>query len=360
MSNSDSRTSTTQLEAVYYAAPAPTSLRALTLLGLVFDRLIFPAVYVPDGDVDLDATAKELDRIRALPSRTIDNIHMLNLMALALNAEHLRDFCVFTGEPQWGREGVMEPGAKELAFELERAIYGPPPKNFMPMVSAGFAKGLPGGQKAAINGPSWITYPANALLYASNNGCVLVNDNPNLPILNVGGGDLKANAKQLATIMALESVQFVLPNIRPMSIPELAAFRAETKDLVQPFRRAMLRLSKELNAAILSDTPLNDVKKEARFIAETTVEPELEQLKADLARPNKPWYRRVVDLVTAAPSIAGAFATMPTSLAIAKALAKATIILADIRDSQLEQEGIGKRGGFHYLLRIERLQHNGE
>jgi hypothetical protein len=285
---------------------------------------------------------------------------MLNLMALALNAEHLRDFCVFTGEAQWGREGAMEPGVKELAFELEREIYGPPPANFIPMVSSGFAKGLPGGDKAAINGPSWITYPANALLYAARKGYVLVNDNPNLPILSVGGADLKANAKQLATIMALESVNFVLPNIRPLSLPELAAFRAETKDLVKPFRQAMLRLSKDLNVAILSDASLSDVKKEARFIAETTVAPELEQLKAELARPSQPWYRRVVDLVTAAPSIVGAFATMPTSLAIAKALAKVTTILADIRDSQLEHEGIGKRGGFHYLLRIERLQHSGK
>jgi hypothetical protein len=183
-----------------------------------------------------------------------------------------------------------------------------------------------------------------------------LNDNPTLPVPGIGGADIKANAKQLATMMALESVKFVLPNLRPLSPPELAAFRVETKDLVQPFRRAMLRLSKELNAAILSDTLLNDVKKEARFIAETTVAPELEQLKAELARPTRPWYRRVVDLTTALPSIVGAFATMPTSLAIAKALAKATTILADIRDDQLERDGIGKRGGFHYLLRIEQLR----
>ncbi|HYK16909.1 MAG TPA: hypothetical protein VEV37_02755, partial [Bryobacteraceae bacterium] len=290
---------------------------------MVFDWLIFPYVYVPDGGIDLDATAKELERIRALPSgrhlHEENHIHMLNLMVLALNAEHLKDFCVFTGDPQWG--GATEPGAKELAFELERAIYGPPPKNFIPTISDGFAKGLPGGPKAAVNGPGWITYPANALLYASRNGYVLVNDDPNLPMPGVGGADVKANAKQLATMMALESVSFVLPNIRPLSLPELAEFRSETKDLVRPFRRAMLRLSKDLNAAILSDASLSDVKREARFIAETTVAPELEQLKAELARPSQPWYRRVVDLATAAPSIAGAFATMPTSLAIAKALA---------------------------------------
>jgi len=345
------------MEAVYYAAPAPTSLRALTLLGLVFDRLIFPDVYVPDGGIDLDATAKEFERIRALPGRpSISTINMLNLMFLALNAEHLKDFCVFTGRPD--SLGPTEPGARELSLDLEQAIFGPPPENFTPMPMDWFAKGLPGGRgpEASIRGPEWIAYPANALLYANRNGCVLVNDNPNLPMPGIGGADVKANAKQLATLMALESVNFVLPNIRPLSFAELAEFRAETKDLVQPFRLAMLQLSKELNGAIQSDASLSEVKKEARFIAETTVAPELERLKAELARPSKPWYRWAVDLVTPLPVIVGAFATMPTDIAIAIAMAKVAKFLAKVRDSQLEHEGIGKRGGFHYLLRIERLQ----
>ena len=53
--------------------------------------------------------------------------------------------------------------------------------------------------------------------------------------------------------------------------------------------------------------------------------------------------------------MAGAFATMPLNLAVATGLAKTLGILADIRDSQLEREGIAKRGGFHYLLKIDKL-----
>jgi len=133
-----------ELEAVYYSAPAPTSLRALTLLGLVFDRLIFPGVYIPDGGIDIEETAKAFERIRALPGRRdLDTVHMLSLMVLALNAKHLKDFCTFTGH--WGSLGVVEPGAEQLAHELELAIYGPPPENFFPSFSAGFSKGLSGG-----------------------------------------------------------------------------------------------------------------------------------------------------------------------------------------------------------------------
>ena len=112
-----------------------------------------------------------------------------------------------------------------------------------------------------------------------------MNDNPRLPMLSVGGADLRDNAKQLATIMALETVQLVLPNIRQLTLKERAEFCAETRDMLRPFRPAMLQLSKELNFAILSDASLADVQRAARFIVETTVAPQLEEMKDAMARP---------------------------------------------------------------------------
>jgi len=344
-----------EFEAVYYSGPAPGSMHSLTLLGLVFDRLIFPGVYIPTAGLDIKETVEEVKRLRSLPGLgRADHFHMLNMMVVALNAAHWKDFFVFTG--QWNKFEAMEPGFGPLTKALEEAVYGPPPENFLPETTIQFSKRLPGDDSAAIHGPSWLSYPANALLYAGRTGTILVNDNPTLPVLGVTGADLKANAKQLATIMALETVKFVLPKLKQLSFEELAEFRADAKETLQPFRRSMLRLSKELNAAILSEMSLEEVQKEARFIVETAIAPELEQLKEEMERPSKPWHRRVVDLALAAPEMAGAFATMPKSLALATALAKATGILVDIRDGQLEKEGLGKRGGFHYLLKIEKLQ----
>jgi hypothetical protein len=343
-----------EFEAVYYSGPAPRSQYSFTLLALVFDRIHFPGVYVPTSGVDLEATAKELQRLRALPSPEPDTVHMMNLMAFALRPESWKDICAFTGQPQ--RLGVLEPGARHLAHQLEEAVFGPPPENFIPTVSLGFSKGLVGDQDASVNAPSWLSYPAGALLYAARTGATLVNDNPHLPVPGVNGGDVKANARQLATIMALESVRFLLPDIRPMSLEELAEFRTEVRGSVRPFRRAMLRLSKDLNSAILSEMSLANVQREARFLVETMVAPELEDLKSALARPSKPWHRRVTDLAAAAPELIGKFATLPPNLAVATTLAKIAGILADVRDAQLEREGIEKRGGFHYLLALDRLR----
>ncbi|RIK75187.1 MAG: hypothetical protein DCC68_21600 [Planctomycetota bacterium] len=153
----------------------------------------------------------------------------------------------------------------------------------------------------------------------------------------------------------METVKLLLPTFREMSFEELAEFRAETRDLVRPFRNAMLRLSKELNAAILSSSSLKDITREAKFLAETTVLPELDDLRAELSRPMRPWYRRIVALAQQAPELVGAFATMPLNLAVAKLLGTVAGALADIQDERLEKDGIAKRGGFHYLLRMDAI-----
>ena len=342
----------TEFEAIYYSGPAPCDMQTLAVLGLVFDRLIFPGVYIPTDGVDLIETQKEFERIANLGHTDTDTRHLLNLMACTVNAAYLKDFCVFTGNPY--STGASEEGIAKLTYELYVRIFEQP-EGFIPSISTGFSKEIPGDDRPCITSPSWISYPANALLYAGRTETLVVNDNPALPVPSVGGADLKANAKNLATILALESVRFALPSLRPLSIKELAEFRAEVKDLVQPFRRAMVRLSQDLNLAILSDSKLADVQNEAAFLVETTVAPALEEMKLALEKPTTTWYSRAVDVAKAVPEMVGAFATMPTSLALATGLAKASGILADIRDSELEKEGIGKRGGFHYLLKLEQL-----
>ncbi len=85
-------------EAAYYSHPVPTSLESLTLLALVFDKLHFPGVYIPESGIDEVETRKEIDRIKKLGIREIDDIVLISSMEWVLQAKHLRDFLVFTGK----------------------------------------------------------------------------------------------------------------------------------------------------------------------------------------------------------------------------------------------------------------------
>jgi hypothetical protein len=116
----------------------------------------------------------------------------------------------------------------------------------------------------------------------------------------------------------------------------------------------MLRLAKELNGAISSGTSIAAVQKEAKFLVETKVYPELNSLEAILKNPAKHWYRRAVDLAKSTPELASNFFTLPTSMALAKVLAKVAGALCDIRDERLTGEEQLARSGLNYLLKFRK------
>jgi len=342
-------------DAVYYAQQVPASAEVLTFLSFLFDRVYFPGVYMPDVQLDEMALTREIERIQRLRlSRTIEDYQMLQCMSFANHVKHIRDFCIFTGLP--GTAGMLEQGAQDLTMQLEQLVFGPPGPDFFPTPSLGFNRGLPGATKhdfrAQVNAPSWLSYPANALVFAGKHGLPLINDNPSLPVPGLPGVDATANAKLLATILSIESVHLAIPKLKALSPQEISEFREQTAQYVKPFRWAMLRLAKDLNAAIKSDMTLAEVQKHAQFIVETTVFPELQELEKVMHDPGKPWYRRAVDLAKSAPELVAGFSTMPLGLAFAKVFAKVAESLADLRDEQLEKERKLGRAGLHYLLKL--------
>ena len=232
---------------------------------------------------------------------------------------------------------------------LEQAIFGPPPENFFPSWAQGFAQGIPG---ACIRAPASITYPASALLFAKRKGLPLINDDPDLPVPGLLAGSARNNAKLLTTVLAIECVRLVLPNVPVLPPDAVAEFRDETREVFRPFRISLLKLAKELNAMLTSDTPMREVQDAARFLAETTVRAELEELRQTLDAPGQPWHKRAIGVFKEVPSLTSAFFTMPTNVVIAKALAKFGELLADLRDEELERQNAMKRSGFYYLLRL--------
>jgi hypothetical protein len=342
-----------RLEAVYYPQQVPRSLASLTLMGLIFDRVYFPGVYMPPAEsFDPVELQKEIERLKAVKPYHVEHIQLVNCMIFAGIRKYVDDFCVFAGTA--GGTFGIDGQTPQMALALDELIFGPPPPDFIPTPMTGFVKALPGDDVAVaqVSAPGALYYPANALLYSTKNEIPLINDDPSLPVPGIPG-DARGNAKLLSTILAIESVRLVLPKVRALSPQELMDFRQETAIHVRPFRIAMLRLARELNAAINSDMPLNQVQKAAKFLVETTVYPELKELESILHDPGKPWYRRAVDMAKAAPELATGFLTLPMNIALAKLLGTVAHTLADLRDEQRDRESTLSRGGLHYLLKLK-------
>src|SRR5258708_35541292 len=88
------------LEAFYYPSQVPSSPESLTLLGFLFDRVHFPAVYLPPaGSLDLKELDKEIRRIAAFKFNDLESIQLRNYMVFAGRREYISDFCVFGPDP---------------------------------------------------------------------------------------------------------------------------------------------------------------------------------------------------------------------------------------------------------------------
>src|SRR5580698_8362287 len=73
-------------DAVYYSQQVPISAESLTILGLVFDRLIFPGVYLPTSSFDEEALKREIKRITSLGiPLSIEDVQMLNCMEFSFH-----------------------------------------------------------------------------------------------------------------------------------------------------------------------------------------------------------------------------------------------------------------------------------
>jgi hypothetical protein len=340
-------------EAVYYSYAVPRGAETLTILALVFDRIHFPGVYMPPEGFDEAAVKSEIQRIASLGRQDPNTQQMLGCMAHSLYQKHLADFCVFSGSN--GGVTSIPDEAHEVVDRLEETLFGPRPEGEVAIRTGPWVKGFPGDDSLTyqVSAPDTITYPANALVFATKNNLPVINDQEWLPVPGIPVNP-KSNGKLLATILAMESVRLALPNVAPLQPVALKEFREEIAPDVKPFRLAMLRLAKELNEAISSGMSIADVQKEAKFLVETKVYPELANLESILANPAKHWYRRAAELAKCAPELISNFFTLPASMALAKVLAKATGVLSDIRDEQRTGEEQVARSGLNYLLRLRR------
>lgn len=339
-----------KLEAVYYASPIPAYKQSLTFLAVVFDKIHFPDVYLPDDGFDTKEVLKEANRIEALGLKDYETALLVGTLRTLPLMTDLKKFCHFTGNSNsFGTN--FSPETAQLVDALEVEVFGPRPPGFTPTYETRCCKGLPGGD-AAIIYPGSLFYHANAMVYAAKHALPLVNDNQRLPVPAFSGKDAVHNTKLLATIMAMECVKVALPNVRPLTPREIVELREELGKYLAVFRQSLLDLAAELNRQISQNASYADIMQAARFIAETQVEPSLAELRAGLERSGGDWYKRTFDVVKEVPTLVTMYATMPAEIAIAKALAMFGGLVQDIRTTS-NGKNEAARSGMYYLLRMQ-------
>lgn len=334
-----------KLEAVFYSSPIPHDLGTLTFLGLVFDRVHFPNVYIPADGFDREAVVREIERLDGLGMQQDYDVWLTTQLLKYALCPQLREFCYFTGQKEQIFGGDEMGEVKDLVIALEEQIHGPPKPGFHPTYIPGYSKGLDGHESIDYPGPYF--YQSNALVYAGKNDIPLLNADPRLPVPALSGQAAKHNTKLLSAIMAMECVNLVLPEVGELQPDEILEARSELLKYLLPFRMGLLRLSSKLNAAIEAVSDQEEIVRAARFVAETDVYPSLLELKNELSKPKKGWGRRSWELTKKVPGLVASYAVLNLQEAIPKTVAA----LGDWLVSGFSQEK--PRSELYYLLHLE-------
>jgi hypothetical protein len=334
-----------QLEVVFYSGPAPRSLATLSLLGLIFDRVHFPNVHIPFAGFDPEWVAREIQRIEKIGHRDYETWLLLQLMRFSLHPE-LGDFCHFAGSEEQVFGGDSMPGAKQLVNLLYEQMYGAPSADFTPMFTTGHSKGL--DETHSIDYPGMFFYQANSLLYAGRHGIPILNDDPRWPVPAISGADAKHNAKLLASIMAMECVNLVLPQIGELQPHQIVEARDDLKPFVRPFRLSLLGFAGKLNSAIQATSDYAEIKHAAEFIAQTEVYPALADLQEEIQKAKgRTWIPRTWELAKKVPGLAASYSTCNFAAAVPQTIAAfGSWLIAGTTEHK-------PRSGLHYLLKLQ-------
>ncbi len=191
-----------------------------------------------------------------------------------------------------------------------------------------------------------------ALKLAEDNEWVLLSDNPDLPVPYLS--DKVKTVKYLTTILAEECINISIPQSTSLNAEDILAAREKLKEQLIPFRMAMQKLSSTLKSAIKESQDINTIKSEAKFIAESQVEPAIYELKRKIEiEKNKLWITVFGKVVSWIPIVAKAFVA-PTPDDVFRAMGKVYGDVGDIAKGANNID-IAKEPGICYLLKLDEI-----
>lgn len=293
----------TSFDAVYYSFPVPLNPLTVSLMGILFDRVFLPGVYLPNPKTTDKKSIR--DRLEFLvrsfdPNESFSaQREMIGTLKFVYDYGELQDIFIPTGKA--GYMGVLEPETEVVTKQLEELVYGPPPPNFTPTPNMGFNQ--PAGADQ-INAPSWISYPANALIFSRKHGIPLLTDSSFLPIPQIDSPMIpKHEAESLASYLMVSSFSLVLPKMRSLTAEEVLWVREKMSDDIGIFRSAMLSAVSQI-VELIGNNPTDDqLQKHAEYIAKTVILPKVDALRTQFESPSSIALKKLLDLSLEAPEL---------------------------------------------------------
>ncbi|WP_395744421.1 hypothetical protein [Prosthecobacter sp.] len=196
---------------------------------------------------------------------------------------------------------------------------------------------------------TWRIVPT-AMGLAEKNDLILVSDDPDLPAPILSKNI--PSVKMLTSILAEECVKVYVPRCHEADSSDILELRESLSEVLLPFRLSLQKLSADLRKALEAGADSKQIHQEAKFIAESHIEPAVFELKQSIEKSKSNFLNKVFGKVLSwIPFVTKAYA-MPTPdniLGIAKKIGADSGALLDAADNV----NLTQKQGLCFLLKVE-------
>lgn len=123
---------------------------------------------------------------------------------------------------------------------------------------------------------------------------VVCDKTANLHRLKSSTNGLDINAQSLACILAMKSIELIIPPTKPTDSDTILEARYKLRDFLPPFWSSMLKLSVDLRKRVSDDMPIEQILFEGKEIVDTTVLPALIELKQKMRKEQRDWFHKII------------------------------------------------------------------
>jgi hypothetical protein len=162
-------------------------------------------------------------------------------------------------------------------------------------------------------------------------------------------------AKELAALLAIQSVEMLFPATRPVPAAVILEARAKLHDQLSLFWAAMFRLSVELKSAIKDCKTSEEIAAAGTELVDTIVRPAITELSHKIELERKQWFRRLFGSVYRALKITAANPPITQDQLIRTALLVGTDATMNLSEHLHKVEAIKRQAGLTYLLDLSAL-----
>lgn len=170
------------------------------------------------------------------------------------------------------------------------------------------------------------------------------------PETSVTGKAADVTAKQLATLLAMKSIEMMLPQVRAVRPEEILEAREKLREQLPPFWSAMFKTSVELKKIISNAKDHYEVEKEAVDLVDRTIRPAVIDLVTKLEKERKDWFYKILAPVRSGLRLLVGNPLLTQQQLLTNALVLTSDACVSIAENLRSIDSLKREAGLSYLL----------